>query len=207
MSDPHLKDLKARYLLFDKFALKDQKQYYKRTIHKYRRAAAQVNQFRAFFSLLTGISAAAAGLIVQTSFTEGTTCNATIANVPDNCNEWKLAVIILAAFAIVLPAIGAIFSTLADLYQWDKLSDIFEVALQNLEVADSLSPSPNMPDEEIEIFGASVRAFAQSTLDVMSDETAQWGQSIRTPAQIEHFIEAERQRAEQARIDLESNDS
>jgi len=30
---------------------------------------------------------------------------------------------------------------------------------------------------------------------VMSDETAQWGQSIRTPAQIENFINEEVEKA------------
>jgi hypothetical protein len=29
---------------------------------------------------------------------------------------------------------------------------------------------------------------------VMSDETAQWGQSIRTPAQLNQFVEQERRR-------------
>ena len=35
----------------------------------------------------------------------------------------------------------------------------------------------------------------ENTLQVMSDESAQWGQSVRVPAQLEQFLNEERAKA------------
>jgi hypothetical protein len=171
-------DMEARYELFDRFALKDQKNYYEASIETYRSAATQINRWRALFALLTGLSAAAVGLVAATGSLDDPTTSG-IAN-------------LLAVAAIVLPALGAAFSTLADLYQWDKLTSIYDSALENLEVADSLSPVDSIPDDTV--YETALRAYAEGTLAVMSDETAQWGQSIRTPAQLNQFVEQERRR-------------
>lgn len=170
------KDMKARYELFDRFALKDQKTYYEASIENNRKAAAQVNRYRAMFALLTGLAAAAAGLTVQVA--EGDVA--------------QILATIFAILAVILPALGAAFSTLADLYQWDKLTNIYEAALENLEVADSLSPVDSIPKDEI--YWISLRSYAEGALAVMSDETAQWGQSIRTPQQLTEFVEEEQRR-------------
>ena len=176
-------DMEARYRLFDEFALRDQKTYYERTIYKNRKAAAQVNFLRASFALLTGISAALAGLIVALEGTD------------QDLTGTALAIAGIAAIlSVVLPALGGVFSTLADLYQWDKLNSIFESALENLEVADALSPSDKIEDNVV--YRASTRAYAEGALTVMSDETAQWGQSIRTPSQIDQFVAEERAKVE-----------
>jgi hypothetical protein len=63
-----------------------------------------------------------------------------------------------------------------------------------MEVADALSPSEKIIDDVV--FRASTRAYAEGALTVMSDETAQWGQSIRTPSQIETFVAEERAKVE-----------
>jgi hypothetical protein len=182
------KHMEARYLLFDQFALKDQKNYYENTMSNYRQAAAQVNRYRAWFALFTGVSAAAAGVIVQTSSDQ----------------PWaQTAGMIFIVLAVVLPALGAAFSTLADLYQWDKHIGIYDSALENLEVADSLSPVESIPDDET--YRVALRAYAEGTLAVMSDETAQWGQSIRTPRQLAQFVEEERRRVAR-RLDLDLDD-
>ncbi len=185
-------DLEVRYNLFNQFALQDQKKYYKRAMSEHRKAAAQVNRLRAFLSLLTGISAAIAGYVVQTRFLGKESCTA-IRNIPADCGTWEAVVIVLTVMAIVLPTVGALFSTLSDLFQWDKMISIYKSATENLEIADAQSPSPAMPDDVY--FRASLRAFVEGTLNVMSDETAQWGQSIRTPAQIENFINEEVEKA------------
>ncbi|MDX1992685.1 MAG: hypothetical protein SF029_09855 [bacterium] len=187
------KELETRYALFNQFALQDQKKYYKKALGENRKAAAQVNRLRAFMGLMTGVSAAIAGFIVQTQFLGKNSCSATL-NVPDDCVAWRTAVVILTVMAVVLPAIAALFSTLADLYQWDKLIAIYRSAMENLEVADAQSPHPQTSDDLI--FRASYRAFVEGTLNVMSDETAQWGQSIRTPQQVEHFITEEIEKAQ-----------
>jgi hypothetical protein len=135
------------------------------------------------FAFLTGLSSALAGLIVAA---EG--------NLQDTSAVIQTIVVILAIGAVVLPAIGGAFSTLADLYQWDKLNEIFETALYNMEEADALSPKDAM--EEDMTYRASMRAFSEGTLQVMSDETSQWGQSIRTPKQLEEFIREERDRVD-----------
>lgn len=170
-------DIKARYKLFDGFAIKDQKVYYQRTMENNRKSAIQVNLLRAGFALFSGISAAVAGLVVQTG----------------NVSPQSFVVQFLAVMAVVLPAVGAVFNMLADLYQWDKLSSIYGAALDNLEVADALSPSPRLTD--VDTYHTRVHAFAEGALSVMNDETAQWGQSIRTPKQVQKFVEQEQERA------------
>lgn len=185
-------DMVARAELFDKFALKDQKSYYASAISKHRAAARQVNRLRASLSLATGIAAALAGLVVQASFVNGATC--AVADAPAHCDWLNLFVGTLSILAILLPALGAALSTLADLYQWDRLIAIYETAKLNMEEADALSPIESMSDLT---YRASMRAFAEGALQVMSDETAQWGQSIRTPRQLASYVAEEQRRVEQ----------
>jgi hypothetical protein len=175
-------EMEARAELFDKFALKDQKIYYDEAIKRHRTALRQVNRIRATLSLFTGIAAAFAALLVQSNSDMG------------SYSDIMRFIVGFAAFlAVILPAFGSAFSTLADLYQWDKLISIYDAAVLNLEEADALSPNPKLRDN-VE-YRASMRAFAEGTLQVMSDETAQWGQSVRTPRQIDSFIKAEQRRA------------
>ena len=87
---------------------------------------------------------------------------------------------------MVAPAIGGAFTTLASLYQWDRSASVYESALENLEVADSQSP---LDDMDTLTYRAALRAYVENTLQVMSDESAQWGQSVRVPAQLEQFPE------------------
>ncbi len=112
-----------------------------------------------------------------------------------NCTAVNTVVPILLVIAVVAPALGAAFTTLADLYQWDRLVTVYDVALENLEVADAQSPLPAMDDL---VFRAALRAYTEGTLSVMRDETAQWGQLIKTPASLEQFIVQEATRAEAA---------
>lgn len=191
-------ELEARYKLFDKFAVKDQKAYYEKTIQKNRRAGVQINRYRAGFAFLTGLCSALVGLIVQTTFVDSATCGTLAQSPPGSCDFLSAFAMFLAVMAVVLPAIGTFFSTLGDLYQWDKMTSIYDAALENLEVADSLSPSEKIPENETEVYEASVMAFAEGTLNVMRDETAQWGQSIRTPAQIEEFLAKAQKKADEA---------
>lgn len=187
-------DMKARTEMFDRFALKDQKKYYQASIKNSRLAAQQVNRYRALFALLTGLAAALAGLIVQSSFVDGTVCAG--ADPASYCGGLEGFVSFLAVAAVVLPALGGAFSTLADLYQWDKLIQIYETASYNLEDADALSPKDQMETDVI--YRASMRAFVEGTLQVMTDETSQWGQSIRRPQQLEDFIEEEQRKVDAA---------
>lgn len=185
-------DMKARTEMFDRFALKDQKNYYKSAIRNNRMSASQVNRYRALFAFLTGLAAALAGLIVQSSFVGGATCTGD--SIPASCDSLKFLVSTLTILAVVLPAIGGAFSTLADLYQWDKLIQIYETAAANMEDADALSPKEQMEDDTI--YRASMKAFAEGTLQVMTDETTQWGQSVRRPKQLEEFIKEEKDRVD-----------
>ncbi len=184
------KDLEARYKLFEKFALDDQRNYYKRTIEKHHKAAQQVNIIRASVALLTAICAALVGLLSAFFFSGvDPVCNL---QAPDTltgqCTAIYGVTVFLIILAIGLPALGGFFNSLADLYQWDRLISIYESAVENIEVADARSPDPEMEDLD---YRASLRASAEGTLQVMSDETAQWGQSIRTPPDLEKFVEEE----------------
>lgn len=194
MADLSRKDLEIRYEMFDKFALVDQRAYYFRTIEKYDEAAGQVNGIRAAISLFTGAAAAVAGLIVGIYFTSSAPCaldlNADVGFL--NCTALSVIVDLAVLLSVALPALNGFFGTLADLYQWDKQISIYKAASESIEVADAHSPDEEM--DEI-TYRASLVAYAQGTLQVMSDETAQWGQSIRTPKGLDAYIEEARERA------------
>lgn len=199
------KQMEALNTLFNTFALDDQRNYYQSTIAKFREAARQVNRIRAFLSFMTGLAAAAAGLIVQYSFDGSGQCllgnqpPSTVVGIINsivgprtNCTVIQSLVVIFILLAVITPALAGAFNILADLYQWDRLISIYDTALENIELADARSPDPEMDDLT---YFASLRAFTEGTLGVMYDETAQWGQMIRTPPELEHFIQEERQKA------------
>ncbi len=208
------KYLEAIYPVFQHFALEDQRTYYEQAVRKYRKSGEQVNRLRAAFALFAGIASAlialvVAGYLAPSSFANGGLCAAlpqdgaliqavsetlpaSDAVRPTYCRMLEVGIAVLTIIAIVAPAIGAGLTTLSDLYQWDRLASIYESAMENLEVADAQSPLPEM--DEIE-FKASLRAYAESALAVMRDETAQWGQVAQPPQQVEQFIEEERQKA------------
>ncbi|GAB4330372.1 MAG: hypothetical protein Kow00117_15980 [Phototrophicales bacterium] len=205
-------EMQARYKLFDRFVLKDQKAYYERAIERNTQAGTQVNRIRATFALLTGLSATLAGLIVQISFTTGTACNPVKAGSEpaSYCGTLEIVIIVLAICSVAMPVFGSIFSTLSDLYQWDKLTNIFESALENLEVADALSPSDKIPDDQV--YWNTLKIYAEGTLTVMGDEASQWGQSIRTPEQLADFVRRQQQQIQSTvdfglRPDVKPNDA
>lgn len=199
-------DMKARYELFDRFALSDQRNYYKRSIEKYSKSAKQVNLIRALMALITAVASALAGLLIATNFTAGGMCNADTIGAggtyPQICTTLQIGISFLVILSIAMPAFGGFFTSLADLYQWDRLISIYDSAVENIEVADSRSPDDEMDDLD---YRASLRAFVEGTLQVMSDETAQWGQSIRTPRAIEEFIQEEREKAAKYGGDADAN--
>ncbi len=110
----------------------------------------------------------------------------------EQCAKVQSLVHALMIVAVVAPAIGGAFTTLAGLYQWDRSASVYESALENLEVADSQSP---LDDMDTLTYRAALRAYVENTLQVMSDESAQWGQSVRAPAQLEQFLREEREKA------------
>lgn len=180
--------------LFNEFSLADQRSYYAQQVQRNRTAATQVNRIRATFALFTGLASAMAGLIV---LLHDSTCPISDggASVNPDCTWVLVGVNVLLLIAVVAPAIGGAFGTLADLFQWDRLVKIYEVALENLEVADAKSPLDEMPDAR---YAISLKAYSEGVLAVMRDETAQWGQVIRTPESIERFIEREMERVQRA---------
>jgi len=202
-------DLEARYLLFNEFALNDQRRYYKRSVDRHRQASAQVNRIRAILALITGLASALAILVVtiqpscatsafgaafsapaaesaiETPVTPLDQDAAAAASPLENCGGWSFVLIVLLITSVVAPALGGAFSTLSDLYQWDRLINVYESALENIEVSDAKSPIDEMDTEH---YRASLHAFSLGTLSVMRDETAQWGQIIKTPDQLDAFI-------------------
>ncbi len=204
MPETNRKHLEAVYKVFQEFALEDQRLYYQKTVAKNRKASTQVNRLRAFFALLTGLTSALGGLLVATndracfSITNLSVITTQAAPSPAptpggptdiqaaaNCGGTTLAVGILLITAVIAPVAGAAFSSLADLYQWDRLINIYESALENIQVADAKSPLSRMNDT---LYLASLKAYTTGTLSVMRDETAQWGQLIKTPEQLQSFI-------------------
>lgn len=207
----------ALYTLFKHFALEDQRVYYQQSVRNNRDAGIQVNRISAIFALVTGLASALAGLLVAAYLVPGAFANAgecaldynslaqtaqvvefaaqaeTPLTRPLYCQGIEIVIIVLLLLAVVAPALGAAFNTLSDLYQWDRLVAIYDSALENLEVADAQSPLPEMKDDLI--YRAALQAYTQGTLSVMRDETAQWGQLIKTPTNLERFVEHQRIKA------------
>ena len=75
---------------------------------------------------------------------------------------------------------------------FDELSARLQTGRENIEVADAHSPLDDMDDEH---FLASMLAYTEGTLQVMSDESTQWGQSIRTPKGIQAYIDEAKEKA------------
>lgn len=194
-------DLQLRYEVFQKFALEDQGTYYRRQRNRSIQAERGVNRIRATIALFTGIAAAIAATLGQAYFVQGAACHnfsttvaiAEAATSDVNCVFYQQAITIMIILSIALPSVGGFFSSLADLYQWERLSTVYETANRNLVYADALSPDQEEPYEE---FFTSYQAYVEGALQVMSDETKQWGQSIRKPEKTEQFIEEMRDRAE-----------
>jgi hypothetical protein len=180
---------RALYEIFREFALEDQRLYYTVRTRDNREAARGVNTWRAVFSLAAGLSSAALTLLISTNQVDCT------ANPHGLCGPLAL----LAIVSVVAPAIAAAFGTLADLYQWDRASAIYEAAVENLVVADAESPDEQMDNGK---YHQALRAYSSGALQVMRDETAQWGSlipSARIQAELteQRRIEAEeRARAE-----------
>ncbi len=182
-------DLEVRYQVFQQFALDDQRNYYNATARRYRIAASQVNIIRASLSLLTGVASALATYFISSN----PACAATDA--APECAGIITLTSGLALLSIILPSLAALFGTLADLYQWDRLVKIYDEAMLNIEVADAHSPENSIPDDVK--YRAAYLAYAEGTLSVMKDESAQWGQAIRTPPQIDEYLAKAELRAKQ----------
>jgi hypothetical protein len=160
---------RLRNALFRKIMVNDQNIYYEETAKKNRIASKQVNRIRALLSLLTGIASALAALLV---------------NLSPSPNGFILS--LLAVLAVALPAFAAAFNTLADLYQWDRTTRIYDMAERTLKYAAAYEP--NAQDTSEKYREKQIR-YAQAALQIMNDEQAQWGLSIRIPKDNEKFVQ------------------
>jgi hypothetical protein len=206
MAEKSRAEIKARYELFDRHALKDQRWYYQETIERHGKALVQVNFIRATLALSTGVAAGLAAVIQQSAFVGSGACSVeSIADnkglVPLHCTTYQVIILLCVVLSVVLPALGAFFNSLMDLYQWDRLVGVYESAVENINVADALSPDDSQSKEG---YVKSYKDYIEGTLQVMSDETAQWGQSIRTPRATEKFLEEARLRSQNLNADADA---
>lgn len=196
------KDYEARYKIFDRFALNDQRKYYSNKTALFRSARGQVNVIRALMALLTGLATAAAVLIASKAY-GGNCVNTSMQSIEAAaafselayCGTLRFFTGILAAASIILPAVAGFFGALQSIYQWDRFVQIYKDALENLETADAQLTSRPGSISDSRFMDAYV-AYTEGTLEVMASETAQWGQSIKTPAQIDAFVDRQIKRAQ-----------
>ncbi|RMF78579.1 MAG: hypothetical protein D6737_14295 [Chloroflexi bacterium] len=190
------KEMEARYRLFEQGVLQDQRSYYHHAIEVNEQAAASANRWRATFALIAGIASIIIALLASDA-TPGdafAACYQAAPNVDETCTfTVKYIIPVLLVISVVAPALGAAFTTLADLYQWDRLTAIYTTATKSLAIADALSPLDEMDDP---VYLASLDAFAEGTLRVMRDETSQWGQLIKTPDALQKYIDEAKQTAD-----------
>ncbi len=162
--------------LFDRYALKDQNNYYQSAVKQYRQAGAQVNLIQALFAFVAGIASALVALGTGSA-------------------NWSQGVItFLIAVAVIAPALSVAFSSLAELYQWNRLVPIYESSRKSLIFADAHSPVDSVKTDEE--YRRHMDTFVAVTLDVMREETSQWGQLIKPPETTVAFI-----KESQARVD------
>lgn len=203
--------LEAMYELFRLVAMDDQKGYYEASLKKNRKAALGASTYAAFFALLAGLASALAGLLVSGEVTRADIARCTfnsdvieisVASLGDgdvvisegdvaeiqngDCGflGWLVPILVVA---VVSPVIGGAFTTLNDLYQWDRLVSVYNNALESLEVADAQSPVEEI--KETAEYRAALEAYIEGTLDVMRDEQTQWGQLIKTPTELAAYYE------------------
>jgi len=187
-------DFEARYKIFDKFALADQRSYYTNKTDLFRAARGQVNFIRALMGLLTGFATAFAVFLASQAY--GGACALPNPDPALNCGMMRGWTGVLAAASIILPAIAGFFGALQSLYQWDRFVQIYKDALESLEAADAqITSRPGSISDDR--FMAAYLAYTEGTLEVMASETSQWGQSVKTPAQIEAFVARQIDRARQ----------
>ena len=191
----HFADWKIRYSLFEKSALADQRDYYNFVKEKNRAAARQVNQIRAGLAFGAGVSAALAGTVAQAYLSSGRPCDPTMPPGLFTCNAIQTMVWVFTILSVVFPALAALFNTLADLFQWDRTTEIYEVASDTIEYADALSP---VDQEDEQAYRAALIKCAEATLAVMQDEQTQWGKSMRTPSQLDKFVQDQVNKANQS---------
>lgn len=218
-------DLDARFRIFERAVLEDQRAYYKREIERSQRAARQINRTRAFFAFMAGVASLLAAIFGGLSAQQGLgACevvsqldaiaqlnlapelrDAMTAQVAENtnidvgassltCNALRIFTSALMIIAVGAPALGAAFTTLADLYQWERLSSVYNTALKSLAVSDALSPLQEEPDP---VYHASLNAFVEGTLSVMRDETSQWGQLVKMPDALQDYIDKAKERSDE----------
>lgn len=160
-------EIRARYHLFQATVLADQRSYYESAIKKNKRAAEGVNFVTALFTFIAGVTSAMVAVLGS----------------QPNPDTDILSVLIL--ISIIFPVIGASFSTLADLYQWKRLESIYDNSHRSLEEAIALTPDDEMPRE---VFKNTFYKYTEGALQVMQDETAQWGQLIKPSETLESFV-------------------
>ncbi|MBK9123876.1 MAG: hypothetical protein IPM16_12270 [Chloroflexi bacterium] len=207
-------ELEVRYKIFDRFALGDQRHYYQSKLDSFRKARGQVNMIRASMGLATVVATVFAITMAPSAFNE--TCTEAIRAVStaqlsggiesaaaatvqqlSNCRSMQLWTSIAAGLSIILPAIGGFFGALLGVYQWDKFVQIYKDAQESLEAADA-QLTDRISDIDDERFISAYIAYTEGTLEVMASETSQWGQSVKTPAQIEAFVKRQVERASRA---------
>ncbi|MBE2269121.1 MAG: hypothetical protein IAE80_12895 [Anaerolinea sp.] len=174
--------MRGVYELFNEHALEDQRRYYKSAVDRYRRASIWANRLRALAALVTGLAAAVVGLLLSVN----QTCFPTESAIPAECTAVRAVVDLSLLGAVIAPAVGAAFTTLIGLYQWDRMIALYESALENLDVADAQSPIEDMDDAA---YYDALLNYAGGTLMVMSDETAQWGQLTKPPQTLIDFVD------------------
>lgn len=174
---PSRERLQALNRIFERFALRDQQSYYKSTLEKNRKSAQQVNTWRAMLALAGGAVSALVGVLAAMGHIGG------------------LWISLLVVVAVITPALGAAFASLHSLFQWERLATVYRDALQNLYLADALSPVDEITDDEE--YYTHFTAFVDATLEVMHEETGQFGNLIKSPEQTNEFLRRAQERARQ----------
>jgi len=182
----------ALNLLFTERAFEDQRGYYEQKTRRNSRAAKQITTLRAFFAFFAGLASASATLLF--ALKASGTCSADPA-IAGSATAWcpvlNGLLVALPIFSIVFPVLGAAFHTLTDLYQWDRLTTVYETALENLTSAGAKAPPPRIANT---IYERYVQIYALNTLAVMRDEAGQWGQLVKAPEETAAFLAGAQER-------------
>jgi hypothetical protein len=168
--------------IFDKFCVDDQRKYYATKEQQYREAMRGATWIRAGMALITGLASALVVFLAD----------------GNDANIHALRVLVI--IAIIAPAIAAGFNTLADLYQWQRMYTTFGNAFESMAKAAGQEPVRGHQDP-IRL-RALLDLYVSTTLNIMGDETNQWGQLIREPEEIEQYLTKAQERVDKLPQDV-----
>lgn len=188
---PELYDLQARFEVFRAFLTEDSLDDYARQIAESGRALRSTQRWRIGATVLMGLASLMLAFFYYdfVDFEEA------------DVLMWLCVVLI-----ITLPAVALFFTAVPLLGRYQQTQQLLAITAGDLKKIQRLYPLPEM---DMQTYRKSAFEVSELTLESLSLEASRWGKLIRTPQQIEAYVENARRTSEEGddTSDEFSNDS